>query len=181
MRAFEDEILPTDIRARNPHQKFVDYLKPQDEGQKGRRRPSEINREVDEEDPELLDKYDSFYITTKSLLVLFQIMGVMPIERSGLGNTTFSWFSFTAMYAYFLYASETVFVSIVFKERLLIILEPGKRFDEYIYGFIFLSILIPHFLLPIAAWTNGNEVAIFKNMWTRFQVRIIVVISTSQL
>lgn len=65
---------------------------------------------------------------------------------------------------------ETIFVSIVFKERLELILRGGKRFDEYIYGIIFLSILIPHFLLPVAAWTNGHEVAKFKNMWTRFQV-----------
>lgn len=58
----------------------------------------------------------------------------------------------------------------VFKERLNLILMGGKRFDEYIYAIIFLSILVPHFLLPVAAWTNGHEVAKFKNMWTRFQV-----------
>lgn len=37
--------------------------------------------QITEKDGELLDKHDSFYITTKSLLVLFQIMGVMPIMR----------------------------------------------------------------------------------------------------
>lgn len=36
-------------------------------------------------DVDLLDKYDSFYDTTKSLLVLFQIMGIMPIQRSPKG------------------------------------------------------------------------------------------------
>lgn len=40
-------------------------------------------------DPVLLEKYDNFYQTTKSLLVLFQIMGVMPIERAEIGKTTF--------------------------------------------------------------------------------------------
>lgn len=35
---------------------------------------------------EQLWKHDSFYRDTKSLLVLFQIMGVMPIERSSIGN-----------------------------------------------------------------------------------------------
>lgn len=45
--------------------------------------------EDDEPDPELLEKYDSFYHTTKSLLVLFQIMGVMPIERPRKGYTTY--------------------------------------------------------------------------------------------
>lgn len=43
----------------------------------------------DEPDPDLLERYDNFYQTTKSLLVLFQIMGVMPIERAGKGKTTF--------------------------------------------------------------------------------------------
>lgn len=43
-------------------------------------RPKEIELDVD-----LLDKYDSFYDTTKSLLVLFQIMGIMPIQRSPPG------------------------------------------------------------------------------------------------
>lgn len=42
-----------------------------------------------EADPELLEQYDNFYQTTKSLLILFQIMGVMPIERAGKGKTTF--------------------------------------------------------------------------------------------
>ena len=36
--------------------------------------------------PDMLDKYDSFYHTTKSLLVLFQIMGIMPIMRSPKGK-----------------------------------------------------------------------------------------------
>ncbi|XP_076267040.1 gustatory and odorant receptor 22-like isoform X2 [Rhynchophorus ferrugineus] len=121
-------------------------------------------------DPGLLDKYDNFYDTTKSLLVLFQIMGVMPIERMK-GGTIFRWHSPTTCWAYFVYLVETLFVSIIFKERLQLILKPGKRFDEYIYGVIFLSILIPHFLLPVGAWTNGSEVAKFKNMWTKFQLK----------
>ena len=37
--------------------------------------------EITDKDGALLDAHDSFYITTKSLLVLFQIMGVMPIMR----------------------------------------------------------------------------------------------------
>lgn len=46
-----------------------------------------------------------------------------------------------------------------------------KRFDEVIYNVIFISILLPHFLLPYASWRNGSEVAKFKNMWTHYQVR----------
>ncbi|KRT84043.1 hypothetical protein AMK59_173, partial [Oryctes borbonicus] len=83
------------------------------------------------------------------------------------------------IYAYFLFLAETVFVTIVFKERLLLVLQKGKRFDEYIYSIIFLSILIPHFLLPIAAWTNGHEVAKFKNMWTHFQLKYYQVTGTA--
>ena len=50
--------------------------------------PSVYNPD-DQPDPDLLEQYDNFYQTTKSLLVLFQIMGVMPIERSAKGKTTF--------------------------------------------------------------------------------------------
>jgi hypothetical protein len=39
-------------------------------------------------DPDEMDKLDSFYHTTKSLLVLFQIMGVMPIMRAPSGETS---------------------------------------------------------------------------------------------
>lgn len=46
-------------------------------------RPKEVELDVD-----LLDKHDSFYHTTKSLLVLFQIMGIMPIQRSPPGTMT---------------------------------------------------------------------------------------------
>ncbi|KAK9874019.1 hypothetical protein WA026_002373 [Henosepilachna vigintioctopunctata] len=135
-------------------------------------------RAEEDPDPEALEKYDSFYHTTKSLLVLFQIMGVMPIERSGKGKTTYRWVSAAAIWAYTIYSAETIFVGIVFKERIMLILQGGKRFDEYIYGIIFLSIMIPHFLLPVGAWTNGSEVAIFKNMWTHFQLKYYQVTGT---
>lgn len=95
------------------------------------------------------------------------------LQFDEISPNAFRWSSTTTIYAYFIFSVETIFVSIVFKERLLLVLQPGKRFDEYIYSIIFLSILIPHFLLPIAAWTNGSEVAKFKNMWTRFQVKRI--------
>ncbi|KAJ8911032.1 hypothetical protein NQ315_015546 [Exocentrus adspersus] len=132
---------------------------------------------VGDPNPEILHQYDNFYHTTKSLLVLFQIMGVMPIERE-TGKTTYRWSSATNVWAYILYIIETIFVSIIFKERLNLVLLPGKRFDEYIYAIIFLSILIPHFLLPVAAWTNGDEVAKFKNMWTKFQYKYYTIIGT---
>lgn len=71
----------------NPHQRKIEgNVKAQRLSDAG----LEINAKGDSEpDPELLEQFDSFYKTTKSLLVLFQIMGVMPIERSGKGKTTF--------------------------------------------------------------------------------------------
>lgn len=48
-----------------------------------------------------------------------------------------------------------------------------KKFDEIIYNIIFMSILVPHFLLPIASWRNGAEVAKFKNMWTKYQLQYL--------
>ncbi|XP_030746043.1 gustatory and odorant receptor 22 [Sitophilus oryzae] len=125
-------------------------------------------------DYNLLDYYDSFYHTTKSLLVLFQVMGVMPIERNK-GYTTFRWHSPAILWSYLLFTGETIFVSLVFKSRLDLIMQPGKPFDEYVYGIIFLSILIPHFLLPLVAWSNGAEVVKFKNMWTRYQLKYLQV------
>lgn len=48
-----------------------------------------VNSKKVEPNVDLLDEHDSFYHTTKSLLVLFQIMGVMPIMRSPPGNKIF--------------------------------------------------------------------------------------------
>ena len=52
-------------------------------------------RKVEEKvEPEEMDLRDSFYHTTKSLLVLFQIMGVMPIMRSPKGKNMLKLFIF---------------------------------------------------------------------------------------
>uniref|UniRef100_A0A182U118 Gustatory receptor n=1 Tax=Anopheles melas TaxID=34690 RepID=A0A182U118_9DIPT len=131
-------------------------------------------------DVNLLDQHDSFYHTTKSLLVLFQIMGVMPIMRSPKGvdmpRTTFTWCSKAFLWAYFIYACETVIVLVVARERInKFISTSDKRFDEVIYNIIFMSIMVPHFLLPVASWRNGSEVAKFKNMWTDFQYKYLIV------
>nr|XP_029714703.1 gustatory and odorant receptor 22 [Aedes albopictus] len=131
-------------------------------------------------DVNLLDQHDSFYHTTKSLLVLFQIMGVMPIVRSPKGvnmpRTTFTWCSKAFVWAYFIYACETVLVVLVAKERIKRFTSPSdKRFDEVIYNIIFMSLLVPHFVVPMASWRNGSEVAKFKNMWTDFQYKYLMV------
>lgn len=137
-----------------------------------------LRPKVTEADVDLLDKHDSFYHTTKSLLVLFQMMGVMPIMRSPpnskLPRTTFQWCSKAFIWSYIIYGLETVIVVIVGRERIgKFISNTDKRFDEVIYNIIFMSILVPHFLLPVASWRNGAEVAIFKNMWTDYQLKFL--------
>lgn len=75
------------FRARNPHQRTTQNIN------QNLRQSQIVDVAVtpeanDRNNPEsdVLDHYDNFYHTTKSLLVLFQIMGVMPIERNPKGN-----------------------------------------------------------------------------------------------
>lgn len=87
-------------------------------------------------------------------------------------RTTFQWCSRAFMWAYFIYALETILVCYIANERITrFVLNSDKRFDEIIYNVIFMSILLPHFLLPVASWRNGGEVAKFKNMWTTYQLQ----------
>lgn len=91
-------------------------------------------------------------------------------------RTTFSWTSKAFCWAYIIYAFETVIVCMIAKERLeKFASNADKKFDEVIYSVIFMSILTPHFLLPFASWRNGAQVAIFKNMWTSYQLRFLKV------
>lgn len=73
-----------------------------------------IRKENIEEDVDILDKYDSFYFTTKSLLVMFQIMGIMPIMRTPKGvqlpRTTFHFCSKAFFWAYLIYGLESIIV-----------------------------------------------------------------------
>ncbi|CAG9562425.1 unnamed protein product [Danaus chrysippus] len=140
--------------------------------------------EITDKDGELLDQHDSFYINTKSLLVLFQIMGVMPIMRvpkdaQTTKRTTYNWISKATLWAYLVWSLESIIVIKVGRERYSNFQQnTNKRFDEVIYNIIFLSILIPHFLLPIASWRHGPEVAIFKNMWTHYQLKYLKITGT---
>ncbi|KAG6446002.1 hypothetical protein O3G_MSEX004223 [Manduca sexta] len=140
--------------------------------------------QITAKDGPLLDKHDSFYLTTKSLLVLFQIMGVMPIMRVSKNaqttkRTTYNWISKATLWAYLVWGLECIIVVKVGKERLANFQNSSnKRFDEVIYNIIFLSILIPHFLLPIASWRHGPQVAIFKNMWTHYQLKYLKITGT---
>lgn len=94
-------------------------------------------------------------------------------------RTTFQWCSKAFMWAYFIYGCETILVCYIAKERITkFLLNSDKRFDEIIYNVIFMSILLPHFLLPVASWRNGSEVAKFKNMWTHYQLQFLRVAGT---
>lgn len=139
-----------------------------------------VRKQENIDDPHLLDKHDSFYHTTKSLLVLFQIMGVMPIHRNppkpNMQRTGYSWKSKQVMWAVCVYSLETTIVVLVLTERVnKFISNPDRHFDEVIYNVIFISLLFTHFLLPVASWRHGPQVAIFKNMWTNYQFRFLKV------
>lgn len=139
-----------------------------------------VRKEEIVDDPDLLDKHDSFYHNTKSLLVLFQIMGVMPIHRNppkpGLPRSGYSWFSKQFLWALVVYCIQTAVVILVLRERVNNFKEnPDKRFDEAIYNVIFISLLFTNFLLPVASWRHGPQVAIFKNMWTNYQLKFFKV------
>lgn len=78
------------LHAHNPHQRNVaDNERAKRLSDAGLGENAGGRKCSEAEDPELLQQFDNFYQSTKSLLVLFQIMGVVPIERSGLGKTTF--------------------------------------------------------------------------------------------
>ncbi|XP_018794804.1 PREDICTED: gustatory and odorant receptor 21a-like [Bactrocera latifrons] len=135
-----------------------------------------IRKQSTLDDARLLDEHDSFYKTTKSLLVLFQIMGIMPIHRNppdnNLPRTGFSWTSRQMLYAMCVFSLETFIVAMVLRARVKTFIEqPDKHFDVAIYNIIFISLLFTHFLLPVASWRHGPEVAIFKNMWTNYQYK----------
>lgn len=135
-----------------------------------------VRKQETVDDPLELDRHDSFYQTTKSLLVLFQIMGVMPIHRNppvkDLPRTGYSWTSKQVMWAIFIYSCQTTIVVLVLRERVKkFVTSPDKRFDEAIYNVIFISLLFTNFLLPVASWRHGPQVAIFKNMWTNYQYK----------
>jgi hypothetical protein len=77
----------------------------------------------------------------------------MPIERSSPGRVTFSWKSKASIYAFIFYAILTVNIFIVGSERIKV-LQATKKFDDYIYGVLFIIFLIPHFWIPFVGWVT---------------------------
>lgn len=102
----------------------------------------------------------------------------MPVVRSGPGLVTFNWKSSAMIYAVCLYSLITIVVIKVGKER-LDVLKTTSEFDELIYAYIFLIFLIPHFWIPFVGWGVANQVADYKTMWAKFQVRYYRVTGTT--
>lgn len=94
----------------------------------------------------------------------------MPIQRGEIGRITFSWFSIPTIYAYCFYTITTVLVIMVGYERLIILTQKSKKFDEYIYSIIFVVFLVPHFWIPYVGWGVAKDVCKYKNSWGHFQL-----------
>lgn len=94
----------------------------------------------------------------------------MPIERSAPGLVTFSWKSKASIYAFCFYCCATVLVLFVGYERVKT-LSNTKKFDDTIYGVLFIIFLIPHFWIPFVGWGVAEDVARYKTFWGTFQVR----------
>ncbi|XP_060521313.1 gustatory and odorant receptor 22-like [Cylas formicarius] len=125
---------------------------------------------LDENDGRIIDKHDQFYRDHKLLLTLFRVLGVMPVQRGQIGKITFGWLSSPMIYAYIFYVATTALVLNVGYERLDILLNKSKKFDEYIYSIIFIVFLIPHFTIPYVGWSVAYEVCDYKNFWGKFQL-----------
>ncbi|KAH1024972.1 hypothetical protein HUJ05_009792 [Dendroctonus ponderosae] len=55
-------------------------------------------------------------------------------------------------------------------ERVDILLNKSRKFDEYIYAIIFIVFLVPHFVVPFVGWSVAHQVCDYKNSWGRFQL-----------
>ncbi|CAG9839493.1 unnamed protein product [Diabrotica balteata] len=125
---------------------------------------------LDSSDGQVIDDHDQFYRDHKLLLALFRILGVMPIQRGKIGKITFGWLSGPMIYAYVFYVVTTVMVLLVGYERVDILLNKSKKFDEYIYSIIFIIFLVPHFWIPFVGWGVAKEVCDYKNGWGFYQL-----------
>ncbi|CAH1370079.1 hypothetical protein MTP99_011600 [Tenebrio molitor] len=126
--------------------------------------------QLDSADGQVIDEHDQFFRDHKLLLVLFRVLGVMPVQRGQIGRITFSWTSIPMLYAYVFYVVTSVLVVLVGYERFDILLNKSKKFDEYIYSIIFIIYLIPHFWVPFVGWGVAYEVCDYKNSWGTFQL-----------
>ncbi|EDS29118.1 gustatory receptor candidate 6 [Culex quinquefasciatus] len=137
-----------------------------------------IRAQLNSADGDTAETHDQFYRDHKLLLVLFRALAVMPILRSSPGRITFNWRSWASIYAYCFYFLSTIVVLVVGYERIKV-LQETKKFDEYIYGVLFVIFLVPHFWIPFVGWGVAKHVAVYKTMWGAFQVRYYRVTGTN--
>ncbi|EAA08342.2 AGAP003098-PA [Anopheles gambiae str. PEST] len=137
-----------------------------------------VRAQLNSADGDTCETHDQFYRDHKLLLVLFRGLAVMPITRSVPGRITFSWRSAASIYAFCFYLVSTVIVLVVGYERIKVF-QTTTKFDEYIYGILFVIFLVPHFWIPFVGWGVAKQVAIYKTMWGAFQVRYYRVTGTS--
>ncbi|RZC41799.1 gustatory receptor 2 [Asbolus verrucosus] len=139
---------------------------------RGSARAQEILKraQLDSSDGKTIDEHDQFFRDHKLLLVLFRVLGVMPIQRGEIGRITFGWTSIPMIYAYVFYVVTSILVVLVGYERFDILLNKSRKFDEYIYSIIFIIYLIPHFWIPFVGWGVAYEVCDYKNSWGTFQL-----------
>jgi hypothetical protein len=88
----------------------------------------------------------------------FDDFQVMPIERSSPGKVTFSWRSKASLYAFCFYSLLTIVIVIVGIERIKFFQKTNK-FDDYIYGILFVIFLIPHFWIPFVGWVRDISIS----------------------
>lgn len=129
-----------------------------------------IRSQLNSADGNIAERHDQFYRDHKLLLILFRALAVMPITRSSPGKVTFKWNSSATIYAVFFYIVTSGIVLVVGYERVKI-LQTTNKFDDYIYGILFITFLVPHFWIPFVGWGVANHVAVYKTMWATFQVR----------
>lgn len=128
-----------------------------------------MRAQLNSQDGNTAEIHDQFYRDHKLLLVLFRVLAVMPITRSQPGRITFSWRSAASIYAFTFYLFASLLVCRIGWERIQI-LQNTEKFDEYVYGILFVIFLVPHFWIPFVGWGVANTVAEYKTMWGAFQV-----------
>ncbi|NP_001161916.1 gustatory receptor 2 [Tribolium castaneum] len=130
---------------------------------RGSARAQEIQKrsELDSKDGHVIDEHDQFFRDHKLLLVLFRVLGVMPIQRGEIGRITFGWTSIPMLYAYVFYVVTTVLVVLVGYERFDILLNKSKNLQFPLLSTLIIIIslgcliLAVVFLLTLSALLEG--------------------------
>ncbi|KAJ8976651.1 hypothetical protein NQ317_010366 [Molorchus minor] len=130
----------------------------------GSPRAQEIEKRsnLNSEDGAIIDEHDQFYRDHKLLLVLFR-----GSDRED--HLRLDYLGYAVRLCR--YVVMTLIVVLVSYERLDILLNKSKKFDEYIYSIIFIIFPgAPFFWIPFVGWGVAYEVCDYKNGWGKFQL-----------